>query len=299
LEAHLYTNELLTALGYPPYHELGPTQRVTSLNAFRTQEEKKGHKLSPEMETYLDIHEKARSGVNTKTRDRLSDLQGVIELEQGGKANAKTSEKPKLTLAEKLLGGDRDWLVIDGKQDTERALLSASRMPEFHEQGKAFDQTLNGFGKTSEEQRQKVFELAGEASTVLRTLRQIDAKYGKKRDQIPTNVFENVDERVKGLMKLSINEIMTIARFLETLDAEKQPTNPEIATNWYQEEYPTGMKAWFSGIDKHIQRQFGMPGQRTGLGEKFVQDWVDLRDYAKYFLPDSIYPPLKPTKAKE
>jgi len=81
--------------------------------------------------------------------------------------------------------------------------------------------------------------------------------------------------------------ILAAARYLES----HEPTNEEIANVWYREGYPKGVFQNFLGmqrraVDTEINRRFGNPGNRTGLGKKFLQDWVDLWDYARYYVPE-------------
>lgn len=279
LEAHIYTNQILTALGYPPYHEISPT--VMPDKAART--------LSPEVRQYLAVKESERAGIQRETRERIEALRSKVAAARRGRTAP--TEKPRSPVD--VILQDEVLPPVFDKEKLQRILADASQAPEFHRKGGKMEQALQGFGETEKEQTGVIFDLAGDAYFIAKRLRQLDYKYRKGKrgdihDDIPKDELGPVEEEVAHLIhEVPLVHILAAARYLES----HEPTNEEIANVWYREGYPKGVFQNFLGmqrraVDTEINRRFGNPGNRTGLGKKFLQDWVDLWDYARYYVPE-------------
>lgn len=281
LEAHLYTNELLMAMGYPPYHEIAP-EVIPSLPT---------PEMSPELTQYLAVKQKAREGVNVETRADLAKLQATL----GGRRT------PELSPADELLSTGK-IPVTSSKEGLLHTLVEAVRVPEFRE--KRYKREIEKLGSSEAERRLAVFRTAGDVSLALEKLRRIDRTFRHRfgwefrgRENVPfaekvrmgphefslAEVENDVHRLVNDMTPL---RLLTIARSLEM----REPSNGEIARYWYRETYPPGRIARLFGakrhVDNEIARRFGAPKNRAGLGEKFLREWVDLWDYARHFVPE-------------
>jgi len=274
-EAHLYTNQLLMALNFPPYHELSP-EAVPSQRP----------EMSQELKEYLQMRERERQGVNVATRSKLDDLDLSIQ-------NRRT---PDLSTTDELL---RNGILPSavGTDSLLQAMQEVLHRPEFR-QLKYDEATL---GANERAQRQKAFETAGEVSLTYKKLRKIEFENRKKlkekyvgRESVDPNAktemgphtfsLNDVEKDIRRLGILSPMEILTIARYLEM----HEPTNAEIAAMWYKENYPpTGISSLLGGkwfADNEMNQRFGEPGNRTGLGEKLLREWVGVWGYEKMVL---------------
>ena len=274
-EAHLYTNQLLMALNFPPYHELSP-EAVPSQRP----------EMSQELKEYLQLRERERQGVSVATRSKLDDLDLSIQ-------NRRT---PEFSTADELLRSGAIPTAV-GTDSLLQAMQEALHRPEFRQL--KYDETTLGANERA--QRKKAFETAGEVSLTYNKLRKIELetqnrlkeKYvgresvdPNKKTAIGPHTFSlnDVEKDIRRLGTLSPMEILTIARYLEM----HEPTNAEIAAMWYKEPYPpTGISRLFGGkrfADNGMNQNFGAPGNRTGLGEKFLKKWVGVWGYETWML---------------
>ena len=279
LEAHIYTNQILTALGYPPYHEISPSVLPGKID----------QDMSPEMQQYLTVKLDERAGITKETRDDLQKLYAKIKASQrGASAPTEIQESPvdQLIREEKLP-------PIFSREKLERILLEAAHSPEFREKGK-MEKALKALGETEEEQTQAVFALAGDTFFILSRLQLLDFEYrdgerGNIRNKIPSEKLDPLEKEVKRLVKkVPLTHILATIKYLEN----HEPSNKEIAKIWYRKEYPSGFLGNFlgmakRGVDNDIDKRFGTTGNRSGLGEKFLRDYADLWYYSKVFLEDT------------
>ncbi len=275
LEAHIYTNQILTALGYPPYHNISPTVLPSEVR----------DDMSPEVQEYVAVKVNERMGITAEARAQREKLRAKINAsEHGQSAPTKTPE----SRVDQLLR-DEKLPPVFSKEEMERILIEAARAPEFREKGK-MENALKALGETEEEQTQAVFALAGDAYFTLKRLRQLDYKYrkgrsGNIRNSIPKEELAPVEKDVKRLVReVPVMHVLAASKYLE----DHEPGNSDIAKNWYREDYPSGFFGNFLGIakgsvDSEIEKRFGTTGNRTGVGEKFLQDFADLWYYSEVF----------------
>ncbi len=273
LEAHLYTNQLLMALDYPPYHEIG-AEVIPSAKAG----------MSPEVREYLAVHVKERQGVNSDTHTKLETLQTTIR---------GSSDEPSVDLF--LYTGKFPENVR--KESILKALKDARRSTEFEKV--ALEEGRTALGTNDAARKEKAFQYAGETYLTLKKLRYIEyetrrklgAKYFGRQSVNPEETMKlgthsftlpSTENEIRRLVDLSPRSVVTIARVLEDSAAL---SNADIAKHWYKEAYPTGRVARFLGgkkqVDQEIDKRFGAEGNRTGMGEKFLEEWVSLLEYSK------------------
>lgn len=277
-EAHLYTNQLLIALGHPPVHEISPTLRRTKADFGVKQ-------LSPELEQYLTSREaekQPRTEAEQEARTQLNRLRARIE-------GRTIDDATELILSNKI--PEFSHSGIAGKRELTAALVAALKSKEFsQEQAK---NALSVFGKTEAQQRENIFRYAGAMHFHLRRLRAIE--YAVRQKNLPARrgsinhgeFFALPDTKVRftlGFLEADLERLETqvplpsllaAARFLET----HEPTNEELARIWRGEELPTG---WGSAhaVD-YLNQRYGFPGKRKGLGEVLLQEWAEVHDYMR------------------
>lgn len=277
LEAHIYTNQLLTALGYPPYHEISRTVLPSAVR----------EDMSPEVREYVAVKVNERGGITAEARAAREKLRAKINTSEHGQSaptNVPTSEVDQLLQDGKLPR-------IFSKEKMIKILLEAANAPEFRKRGGKMERTLRTLGDTAEKESEAIFALAGDVHYTLTTLRQLDADArkvrgeGTIRDKMPKAEREKVEQEVMHLVhEVPLMQVLTASRFL----VSHEPSNEVIAKVWARTSPPSGWIANLFGtpkkFDDEINMRFGNPGNRTGLGTKFLEEWVELQQYDLAFL---------------
>ena len=290
LEAHVFLNQLLASLGYPPFHE-----RPSGLPM------KPDEKTSPEVKNYLSIMS-TEKGLDTRTRLQLDDLRLTLE---GSKANPVTGEPERREEPlQALLSGKypvdalKTSFHVDDRNISEmrRHLIDAAHDPSFVREGGKMQKTLQAL---SERKKMPVAQIAySVAGQLWLDWLRMDAltahflKYPKfqfdLRDKIPLKeefapgrmlkgkAFhrEEVEESMKKVFAdLSPLEVLAIGAYLESYP----PDNEQVLKYWLQQERPSFDV--FGSTDKTIDKTFGSPQKRGGLGNDFFGHWANVMGY--------------------
>lgn len=267
LEAHIYTNQILTALGFPPHHEISPTIVPGATDA----------SMSPEVRDYVTVLATDRRGVDMHTRTALAQLRDTAGREADALAGKPASkERVKEDPVTVLLREKNIPSRMSDKGKLARLLAQASQAPEFRAPGSAYEKTLQALGETDVDRVEAAFRLAGDTRRALRTLHQLEQRY-KKREAIPAKEREAIEQEIERLVGEDPMKLLTVARYLE----DHQPSNAQIAEYWYGEPYPGAIRRWFGGTDREIDKRYGEAGKRQGLGRVFLDDWTVLWDYRR------------------
>ena len=284
LEAHIYTNQLLMALGYPPYHEIPDT--------FLPSKKREG--MSPEMRDYLATRITERDGIEKDTRKNIALFRENMERAVWG--GSQVHDAP-LSHVDRLLEDESTPPVLDAKK-MERILLDAARSPEFRAKNGKMEKALQVFGETEAARTETVFAFAANVHRTLDTLRWLDMNArrtrgnGELRDRMPTKEREKVEKEVRRLVhEVPILQLLAAARFLE----EHEPDTETIGKAWMEMDPPGWLGTIFGGrgrFDSKINTMFGEPGNRAGLGRTLLQEWIELRQY------DLDFPAQPPEKKK-
>lgn len=256
LEAHLYTNQFLTSLGYPPVHELTPGQfpkQSTDLPKDR---------LSPELRDYLTVHIADRRERTEQERENLLRLREQVErhvadirqLQRGGLPDVPldTAHKRKL----------RDLM------------LEATRAKEF---GRARSERLARFGEHDVQRTEEVFRSAGEIFQVVMKI-DIAAAYARRagRRILPGETVKDgsvsftptqLRQDIRRIMSSwTLQDILAMARHLET----HEPSNAHLMQYWSGREYKQRPL-----VDTILAQRFGTPGNRSGMGGQLLDQWLE------------------------
>lgn len=291
MEAHVFVNQLMMGIGYPPYHELSTPLVPDS------------EKLSPESRNYVRTKVNDRKGVDAATRKKLSDLSSSVE---GGRVDDRTGQVEKAPdPVEVLLSGKYPEGIIDGWFSGEREvnimkkhLNTAAHDALFEKKGGKMEQALEALAKREDlPVKEAVYKAAGSAWLHWRRMDSLSAHFAKSRFQFdlrneipksrmhsPGKMFtetafsrDMVEKNMAADFKsYTPIEIMAISRFLEA----NPPTNDEILQYWLLQSRPSF--DFMGSTDEVINRNFGKPENRTGMGENYLKDWAYIMGYMKH-----------------
>jgi len=240
LEAHMYTNQILMAFGYPPAHELGPTIAFGEIP----------ENASPEARAYLQARQQEREGEIMGARERLGKLKAEMETNNiRGVAGEEWTGIEHVLLENYSTMKPNDALVFIRKE----------------------------LGVPVGKEREAVFQLAGTCRYLNRRIAQLQEQYGDKRESIPVDDRRAIESEIKHVTALGPETIIALAKFLESNEPsteeiakhwyrEEMPgrVGRLISGNIYEEK---------------INNIFGAPGSRQNIGKTLLREWSLLWDW--------------------
>jgi hypothetical protein len=279
LEAHIYTNQLVTALGFPPLSQLNasfPSTEEEMMQALRNQDvDEEDIVLSPELERYFDTKNQEEAMLQqanrmAELRAQRTMLRRSIEAGQGH-----TEQGPPRTHIDRLYDGDYfPSGTVETRYRTFREALHTNEMNrEYEEYEESVDrrEALALAGRIFDLQlriirgRKEHWPLAG---GLISRRRYTDT--GDVRHIIDRDTLEEWNEEVRPLVWLPIKDVLALARYLD----DHPPTNEEIQ-DWYSSNI------YLSEVDRH----FGPEGDRRNFTRQFLIEWLTLREYAEKYAP--------------
>ncbi len=294
LEAHLYVNQFMVALGHPPCHQLGPIPAGLTLN------DVPADRRSPEILQYFQVRTAdadARRKENWEQQSKKFELQNHMH-ESLRKLGIEVRQTQDLTQA-----------LVRGEQlrfpDVAR-LMQATQTPEFAQIREA---TLMHFGPPgSPERRENIFRLIGDIHFAGRCIRKIHDEH--RRDTLGLSQNEQTPERrreillkrnrsysldgvsftlasveqdiVRLLYQTPLTDVLAASTFFQ--ETANQPTEEELSQYWYRTSIP-GRFLGGNSVREYLRQRHGNDGQRSGVGHDAVRVLLgDLSEYAGMFL---------------
>lgn len=292
IEAHLYTNQLMTALGFPPMSKLNDGVVPDSVDALKKELADKGFadaKVSPEVERYILSLRGERGMLRAEemyhTRRELASMRESID-------GAKPDKVSMLTegLMPSSVYLDSQWSKETFRKDMKQA---RDAMPD----AKAKER----MGTSERAAVLKSYEVAGSMFDVYRKFGQLnrDLRVELKRNPLATDLqndwnqefrmadgkkftsFQLVSDMNKFLSTYHVGDVIAASKIL----AANPPSDEEIATYWLKGEYVdnASTRSYLAGI-------FGSgAGRGAGMSETLLQQWIELQavheDQTRHVLP--------------
>lgn len=266
LEAHIFTNELLGTIGYPPLSEL---KGSTPKNAEQLEEalkkiNVKDLKISPEIHAYFAMQQGAKKEVTREMEYKLQMLQGKVT-------------KP---VAEQILDGDAYPslrtgfspvpFLRDAANDPALQKREWPKTPEKQQElQKMIADTLRTYTAIIARKQKEVrgeMGLGGFFSSPLSQQIQMSRLVHKDyRDSLNARERELEDARVRAVVRVPMNKVLWAYKALET-----NPPSIEQMEAWMPEN-----KGLFTDTSP------------ARAGDAFLVAWAQLRSYADRYVPPS------------
>lgn len=284
LEGHMYTNQLVTAFGFPPVNQLDEGMMPKTEDELRVRLKEGGYDentpLSPEVVRFIEAKSTdetlLRSDGIRRVRGQWNDLRESIEGEQ--------SEDWHSQIARGMIPTTfaRD---LSGKQRLKKEMEQVRSSKEF--EGGGYVRASETLGKNEAARIRESYVIAGEVFDIVRKFESIERALTKRSGKRPRRSDIPMTERfdIGGGKKASFVEVeLQMQRLMgkytmtEVLAASKNiaanpPSNANIAEHWLKDDGYTG-----SGYqNQYLDSLFGTTRTRGGnLSEKVLVQWIDL-----------------------
>ncbi len=288
MEAHLYTNQIMMALGYPPVHELNSATYPADAASIPGT-------VSPELREFLQVRfgdiQRRRERTEQQRKELAALRQQIEEPPPAAPQQPAPPQAPPPAPApandpvSRVMRGEMPEMPLNtaNKPTIRRNIMDAARSNDFR-----WQERINAFSENPDERRAKVLEFAGKVFQTCMKLDLVGAYFRRqlghqpRHDEIP--MFEIASDRsiscsfadVIGQMRevqqgRSVADIAAVVRYLE----ENPPTNEELMRYWVGSEYTTGRYQELQ--DKMLANRFGTPGARRGMAEsQFLAQWLEV-----------------------
>lgn len=292
IEAHIYTNQLMVALGYPPHHRLGPTVIPASIN------DVPANRRSPELMQFLTVHYSDIESDRKRTQEQREEKNKLhVRVQEALKKLGVQVEVQQQSGVTRILRGEiPDALRLDD-------LLAAARaLPE--PQRKKIFATFGPEG--SAEQQLAVFQLVGGFFLTMKRLRKIHDTYKNDTLGLPQNqqdpavrrqiilkrnrtysldgvnfTYAQVEQDIRRyIFQTPLPHLLAASEFLQA--AANQPNDDQLSQHWHGTALP-----WVRtfAVD-YLNTRHGVVGQRGGLGIEVLRDFEQAVEYARAHLRD-------------
>lgn len=291
IEAHIYTNQLMVALGYPPHHRLGATVIPPGINDIPAD------RRSPELMQFLQVHYSDIESDRKRTQEQREEKNKLhVHVQESLKklgVNVTVEREDRVT---QILRGQIPGVVrVDD-------LMAAARSPEFEAQRKKI---LARFGaEGTEEQRLAIYRLVGGIYWTMKRLRKIHDTYKndtlglQPNQQDPATrrqiilkrnrtysldgnnfTYAQVEEDLRRyVFQTPLPDILAAVRFFEV--PANQPDDDQLALHWHGTTI-----GWVRKFAvEYLQARHGAPGQRSSLGQDALREWEQAVEYARTHL---------------
>lgn len=269
LEAHLFTNQLLNAFGFPGYHQLPDSMQLPS-------PDQKG--LSPEIRAYLEQRQgPSRDAVRKKTHDQLTQFRRY----EDRALHPELAEKkiPEVSRNERMLRSS-ELPALRTKEE----LLDLLQSQEFQSGYKEFTaqttraDVLKNVGKWFG-LRSQIYEAHRSyhsPNPLGRIWRELRGTFGAKpytvEDFVNADSLRTWKDQLQNVQKTSLRTLLHHIQYLK----ENPPTDAEIL-QWYRDAGITGIGT------KQIRAFFGEEGQRSQMTDRLISAWMELHAHARTF----------------
>ncbi len=292
LEAHIYTNQVLSAFGLPPLSILNSGQIPESVDALKKQILSQGYKvatISPEVRQYIEMVAQDKSLEPDDLEKIRQDFLKLRQSIEGGKGD------PVAGLQRGLLPSRT--LDRQGKASLLKEMQTVRDSKNF-EQNK-LSSSLDHFGSNEQERIQTSYHIAGSIFHVFQRLKKMDdmLKREKKRevsrkDIDPIRRFSFTQrgplELVRGgkdtfnllETELELKKIMgeyTVADILAAsrLIASNPPSDEVLAREWLRDASFTGNRFQ----TQFLSQRFGDKATRKSFADTLLTEWNEVYDY--------------------
>ena len=280
LEAHVYTNQLLTAAGLPPMSTMADGFVPTSVAELKKQVKDGGYAeapISPEVERYIVSREadrqSQRSDAMKGTRDKLSSLRETI---RGPRKD------PAESLRRGIVPDAYSFGFGDGNEKIRQVKSARDEMK--------LDEAIARFGTGKEAAVKESYVVAGTVFDLYRKFGQMnrDMRATLGRNPVAKDLQDDLNREfrmadgtrfrsydlIQGTNDLvgrySLNDIRAAAKVLEA----NAPQDVDIAEHWLRQGKDS---VGSSSVTKYLADVFGGPASRGPfLSEKLIQQWLEL-----------------------
>ncbi|MBM3230807.1 hypothetical protein FJZ28_00595 [Candidatus Peregrinibacteria bacterium] len=287
LEAHVFTNQLMTAFGYPPLSQLDSGIVPETVQDLRDRLDAEGYrnaKISPEVQEYIE----SRTADKRMDREREGRLNAQKRRMIRDSVEAK-QEDPEHQVARGLIP---DYLLtVQGKTNLQKNMVAVRDSKEFQDQ--SYVRSLERLGSNAEEQVAKAYTIAGDVFMMHHKWQKMYGILGKelKRAPVPDDMTVDVlsrefplDQRGRKKVRIaeldreieqtlrnySLHDILTVSRLVSL----NPPDNRVLAEQWLHDAYTDNKY-----VNQYLNSQFGAPSTRTGLATSMLSQWIELYNY--------------------